>query len=114
MKYSQLIQEQRQLAFEAGMQIGFQQAMDFMCMALNDPDCMGAKGVLGGDKIERIGDYAMELDKLYHKAFEPKDPEADVWQERLDAKQKKIFKEKAVSFYGRYPCVKACRYEVKK
>lgn len=110
MKYSQLIQTQRQLAFEAGWSIGFQQAMDYMCAALNDPDCMGAKGVLGGEKIEHISDYAMELEKLFHRAFQPRDPEADVWQERLDTKQRKIFKDKFQPFYERYPDMKECRY----
>lgn len=110
MNYAARIEQQKQIAFEAGMDIGFQQAMDYMCMALNDPDCMGAKGVMGGEKIDHIAHYAAGLQLVYKKAFTPKDPEADVWQERLDAKQRKIFKEKTQSFYERYPLVRECKY----
>lgn len=102
--------QERMNLFLAGMDTGFQRAMDVMCAALNDPECMGPKGVLGGDKIERIASYACELDSIYAKAFQTKDPEADLWQERLDAKQRKIFKERTQPFQSRYPYIKEIRY----
>lgn len=109
--YIERRERERQNVFEAGMEIGFQKAIDFMCMALNDPECMGPKGVIGGEKIEKIATFACDLDHIYQKAFTPRDPEADVWQERLDAKQRRIFKEKSQPFRVRYPWVRDVVYK---
>lgn len=103
------IESEKQIAFEIGWSIGWQQAMDFVAVALNDPDVMG-KGVMGGERIDKVLHYAQQLQGDYKLAFKPKDPEADVWQERLDALQRRIYKDKFQPFEERYPDLRKIRY----
>ena len=110
MKFSQKVQAQQQAYLTAGEKTGFQKACDYIAIALNSPECMG-KGVMSGEKIERVMEFAAALDNDYWKAYNPRDPEADYYQERLDDKQRKIFKDKAQPFPERYPYIKAVRYE---
>ena len=107
------IAEREQWAFNAGWGIGFQQAMDFVAMALNDPDVMG-KSVMSGQRLDKILRYAQKLQVDYKLAFMPKDPEADVWQEKLDDAQRKIYKDKFQPFYERYPEIRDCDYSAKR
>lgn len=111
MNYAQRLKQEKEDYFYAGLDTGIQRAMDFMCMALNDPDCMGAKNVLSGEKINAICEYAMQLSAEHKLAFRTKHVEADVWQERIDAKQRKIFKDKFQPFKVRYPYIKDVKYE---
>ena len=108
--YLQRVEEEKQASLYAGEKTAWQQAMDFVAMALNDPDCVGAKNVMSGEKISDILNYACALRDEYHLAFTPSHPEADVWQERLDKRQRKIFKEKAQPFYERYRYIKKMKY----
>ena len=103
------IAAREQLAFNAGWGIGFQQAMDFVSMALNDPDVMG-KSVMSGERLNKILGHAQDLQNEYRLAFMPREPEADVWQERLDAAQKRIYKSRFQPFYERYPDIREVKY----
>lgn len=102
--------EVRTEALNIGWEIGWQSAMDFIAMVLNNPDVMGAKNTLGGDKIYKITTAVMQAEKEYYRAFKPFDPEADVWQERIDVVQKKIYKDKFQPFEERYPGLKKIQY----
>ena len=103
------IAAREQWAFNAGWGIGFQQAMDFVSMALNGPDVMG-KSVMSGERLNKILGHAQQLQNEYYLAFKPKEPEADVWQERLDAAQKRIYKSRFQPFYERYPDIREVKY----
>lgn len=103
------IEAEKQIAFEIGWGIGWQQAMDFIAMALNDGDLMG-KSVMGGERIDRILQHVQQLQKDYKIAFRPKEPEADYYQEQLDTYQRRIYKDKFQPFNERYPELKKVEY----
>ena len=109
MTFQQRIEVEKQEMLKVGEKHGFQKACDFISMALNDPDVLGSR-ILSGEVINKVIDSAIETIDAYHAAFTPSDPEADVWQERLDAIQKKIFKDKFQPFGERYPWIKKIKY----
>lgn len=111
MKLTERIKADQQAYLTAGEKIGFQMACDYIAIALNSSECMGAKGVMSGEKIEHIMEFAVALDNDYWKAFSPRDPEADYYQDKLDKRQRKIYKNKTQPFAQRYPYIKACKYE---
>ena len=101
---------ERQAAFEVGWAIGYQQAMDYIAVALNEPETMG-KSVMSGERIDRILRRVQELQREFMPAFNPRtDPEADVYQERLDALQRRIYKDRFQDFRTRYPDLKEVLY----
>lgn len=77
---------------------------DMFQIALNDPDIMG-KDVLGEDRIRRVTEAASRNFDTFHGALE-KIPEADYFQEKLDSRLRRIFKEKLAPFAERYPWLK--------
>ena len=95
--------------FNAGKDFGMQLMMDCWQMALNDSDVMG-KDVIGGDRMEKIFYVVSDLVHFYHDASNIKNPEADVLQEKMDAKLRKIWKKKLVPFEQRYTMIKKCKY----
>ena len=103
------LKRESQAYLTAGEKTGFQKACDYIAIALNSPECMG-KGVMSGEKIERVMEFAVALDNDYHRAFNPRDPEADYYQDKLDDKQRKIYKNKTQPFSERYPYIRGCRY----
>lgn len=107
--YLQKKEADLQAAFVHGQRLGFQRACDCLAMALNDSDCMG-KSVMSGERINKIFEYAIMLDNAYDRAFIPKDPEADYYQEKIDERQKRIFKDRFVPFKRRYPYIRDCKY----
>ena len=60
--------------------------------------------------LNKILGHAQQLQAEYQLAFKPKEPEADVWQERLDAAQRKIYKSRFQPFYVRYPDIREVKY----
>lgn len=101
--------EKQQYYFAMGQKIGFQKACDFIAIALNSPEVMG-KSIMSGDKINKIMLYAIDICNEHSGAFDVKDPECDYLREKIDDRQKKIFKEKFVSFIERYPNIKEVTY----
>ena len=96
--------------FNAGLRIGFQQAMDFFQLALHDPKIMG-KDTLGEERLYRVLTEVIALHKVYDEAFYPKKAEADYMQELLDRKLSEICKKrKIVPFAERYDELKKCSY----
>lgn len=77
---------------------------DMFQVALNDPDVMG-KDVLGEARIRRVAEAASRNFDTFHGALE-NIPEADYFQEKLDSRLRRIFKEKLVPFAERYPWLK--------
>ena len=65
---------------------------DMFQIALNDPDVMG-KDVLGEDRIKCVVEAAGRNFDTFHGALE-NIPEADYFQEKLDSRLGRIFKEK--------------------
>lgn len=97
-----------QTAYETGVDIGYQQAMDYMSIALHSPEVMTKP--MGGEAIDKICCFACKLQRENHPAFEIRNPEADVYQDRLDRAQREIFGDKAQPFYERYPRIKKIKY----
>lgn len=94
-----------------GIDLGYQRAFDYWMIALNDPDIMGAKNVIGGQKIRNIAKEAQAQDKNYCEAWETKgNAEADYYQEMLDARLRKILGEEFVPFGERYSMIEKCKY----
>lgn len=77
---------------------------DMFQIALNDPDVMG-KDVLGEARIKRVVEAASKNFDTFHGALE-NILEADYFQEKLDSRLGRIFKEKLVPFVDRYPWIK--------
>lgn len=69
---------------------------DMFQIALNDPDVMG-KDVLGEARIKCVVEAAGRNFDTFHGALE-NIPEADYFQEKLDSRLGRIFKEKLVPF----------------
>lgn len=109
MNLKQRIDEAKSTAFEYGQKFGIQRACDFIAIILNSPEIMG-KSVMSGERISTIIEAALKLSDDYITAYRPKDPEADYYQEKLDERQKKIFKDKFVPFDKRYWYLKKVRY----
>jgi hypothetical protein len=110
MTFLQKIEAEKKALVENALDVGFQKACDFISMALNSPEVMG-KGVMSGERIDKIISYAIEKVNEYHEAYSPsKYVEADVWQARLDEHQKRIFKDKFVPFAKRYPSIRRNKY----
>lgn len=82
---------ERQVYFDAGLQMGRQQILDMMCIVLNDPDIMG-KDIFGKDRllkvVKGVGDYI----DVFQKAWE-RDDETDYYREKLDARLAQIYGE---------------------
>lgn len=82
--------------------------IDMFSVTLNDPDVMG-KGVLGEDRLVKLLSAVGKNYDIYHEALE-KSPLADVVQEKLDSKLKKIFKSHYDPFPVRYPWIIKPKY----
>lgn len=96
--------------YAAGNRVGLQKMNDMFIIALNDPDVMG-KSVLGYDRLCKVPAAVDQLMEKYKDAFDPRKDEADVAQERLDDRIKKIVGDHSfLPFEKRYPELKKCRY----
>jgi hypothetical protein len=101
---------ERQAYFDAGLQMGRQQILDMMCIALNDPDIMG-KDVFGKDRLLKVVKGIGEYIDVYEKAWQ-KDDEADYWQVKMDAILAKIYGEGMHdTFHARYEYCKEFNYK---
>lgn len=96
--------------YNAGNRVGLQKMTDFFCIALNDPDVMG-KGVLGYDRLMKVLMAVDALQEKHKDAFDCRKTEADVAQEKIDEKLKKIVGDRPfMPFEERYPELKKCKY----
>lgn len=81
---------------------------DMFQLALNDSEVMG-KDVLGEARIRRVVEAASKNFDTFHRALE-KNKEADYYQDKLDEKLRRIFKEKLIPFSERYPWIEKQAY----
>lgn len=97
-----------------GIETGIQYNNDIYQCILNDPTVMG-KDTFGQARMLKIHRAAEAMSEEYTPCmWGVTDPEADVWQERLDAKLKKVWGEKLVEFPKRYPHLVEVSYEGRK
>ena len=68
--------------FNAGLQMGRQQILDMMCLALHDPEIMGRDTFGGKRLLKLIKNIGSKIDE-YYLAWQ-KNAESDYWQEKLD------------------------------
>ena len=95
--------------YNAGLQVGQQMASDMYDIVLNDPDVMG-KDVIGHERIVKIRAAAENALTYFGPAYDIRNPECDVFQERLDNRLRRVWKDLLVPFAKRYPMFKRCRY----
>ena len=76
-------QAERQACVDAGLQIGRQQIIDMMCIALRDPDIMG-KDIFGKDRLLKVVKGIGHYMDVFEQAFQATD-ETDYWRAKLDA-----------------------------
>lgn len=97
-----------------GIDTGIQYNNDIYQCILNDPDIMG-KDVFGQKRMLKIHMAAEAMSEEYTPCmYGVTDPEADVWQEKLDAKLKKVWGELFVPFAKRYTHLVEVSYEGRK
>lgn len=97
-----------------GIETGIQYNNDVYQCILNDPDVMG-KDTFGQARMLKVHQAAEAMSEEYTPCmWGVTDPEADVWQARLDAKLKKIWGELFVPFPQRYRHLVAVSYEGRK
>lgn len=96
-------------ALRAGINIGLQLGSDCYQMALNDPEVMG-RDTLGRSRMTRLMDAAEANVDCYLVAVDYREAEADVAQEKMDSRLRKIWGEIFLPFNERYPWLKKCNY----
>ncbi len=97
-----------------GIETGIQYNNDVYQCLLNDPDVMG-KDVFGQKRMLKIHRAAETMSEEYLPCmWAVTDPEADVWQAKLDAKLKKVWGDMLVPFPERYPHLVEANYEGRK
>lgn len=97
-----------------GIETGIQYNNDVYQCILNDPAVMG-KDTFGQARMLKIHRAAETMSEEYTPCmWAVTDPEADVWQAKLDAKLKKVWGELLVPFPKRYPHLVPANYEGRK
>lgn len=97
-----------------GIETGIQYNNDIYQCVLNDSGVMG-KDVIGLRRMLNIHRAAEAMSEEYTRCmWAVTDPEADVWQERLDAKLGKVWGDMLVPFPERYPHLVRASYEGRK
>lgn len=100
-------------AVRIGVNIGLQLSSDCYQMALNDSAVM-SRDVLGAKRLEKVADAAEANVHFFLAAVDYRDPEADVLQEKMDSRLRKIWGDRLQTFYERYPWLKKVRYDGRK
>lgn len=105
----QKIEKARQDGLYTGIEIGFQMAADFIALAANDPDCVGADNVLGEQRLAKILAGAKYYQGKFPLAF-CTDTESDYQRDVLDRLLKEVFPVSFAPFEERYPRIREIRY----
>jgi hypothetical protein len=109
-KNSFLIQQQeiRRAHFNAGLQMGRQQIIDMMSIALNDQSVMG-KDTFGRERLLRLVKAVGDGIDTYQKAWERND-ETDYYRAKLDEQLSKAYgNDMCGTFESRYEY--CCNYD---
>lgn len=108
--YMTMLQKEKDASFMHGMEVGAQFMVDCWMVTLNDPDVMG-RDVFGKERMKRVAKAVEANYDKYLPAFNvSKNKEADVWQDRLDEKLEKIFKDELDPFPVRHPLIRKIKY----
>lgn len=89
---------ERQAFFDAGLQIGRQQIIDMMCIALRDTEIMG-KDTFGKDRLLKVVKGIEHYMDVFVQAFQATD-ETDYWRAKLDAALADAFGEEMHDTFG--------------
>lgn len=73
---------ERQVYFDAGLQMGRQQILDMVSIVLNDPDIMG-KDTFGKERLIKVVKGVGEYIDVFQKAWE-RDDETDYYRAKMD------------------------------
>lgn len=112
MKKNGFLDRQRKMEdaiFSAGIRCGIQYNNDIYHMVLNDPDIMG-KDVFGAKRLEKVHKATEAMSEYYEPALNTRNPECDVFRERMDRKLRKIWKDRLIPFERRLGELKKCHY----
>ena len=101
-------EERLQWYLDTGIDRGMQSVIDYVCIALNDPELMG-KNVMGKVRLQKLNAKLKEIASYYETAFTD-DVEADYIQEQLDRRLREIFGDELMPFEKRYPYFKKIKY----
>ena len=97
-----------------GFETGLQFMTDIYESCLNDSDVMG-KDVFGKGRMLKLREATSNcVDELKPSMYGVTDPEADVAQERIDSKLKRIWGDDYDERSVRYPYLVPCSYEGRK
>lgn len=91
----------KQALIDAGVQCGKQQIVDYLTIALRDPDVV-IEDFWGRERIDRLFAKLEALDKEYADAYTSK-KEADYLQEKLDRLLREVYGDDLVPFSVRQP-----------
>ena len=111
-KYSQILDDRIDAYRQAERETTRQFMIDMFSVTLNDSDIMG-KDVFGESRLVKVINAVGENYDLYHEAIE-KSKTADVAQDTLDKKLKRIFNAHFDEFPVRYPWIVREIYKKKK
>lgn len=99
----------KQALVDAGMACGKQQIVDYLTIALRDPQVVG-QNIWGRERIDKLFAALEALDKEYADAYTTK-KEADYLQDKLDRKLREVYGEELVPFAVRQPDILQPGYE---
>lgn len=99
----------KQALIDAGMASGKQQIVDYLTVALRDPDVV-LDDAWGRERIDRLFAKLEALDKEFADAYTPS-READYLQEKLDRLLREVYGDELVPFAVRQPDIKQVGYD---
>lgn len=98
-----------QALLDIGIQCGKQQIMDYMTIALRDPNVVG-NDIFGRERILKVFAAIEALDKEFVDAY-ALEAESDYLQEKLDQKLREVYGDELVPFHVRQPHIKQPGYQ---
>lgn len=97
-----------QAILDVGIESGKQQIVDYMTIALRDPNVVG-RDIFGRERIVKIIAAIEALDREFADAYTV-EAEADHLQDKLDRKLREVYGDDLVPFRVRQPHVVQPRY----
>lgn len=105
--------EETQALLDIGVQHGAQKIIDYLTLVLRDPEYVGSD-IFGRDRINKVIAGIVAYDEEFSSAYNAKDPEADVLQDRLDRHLREVYGEELDPFAERYPHILKLSYKPRK
>lgn len=104
---------EKQVLLDIGAEFGAQKVIDYLTLVLRDPEYVGSD-IFGRERIDRVISGIAAYDKEFARAYDAKDTEADVFQERLDRLLREVYEEELVPFAERQPHILKPSYKPRK